>query len=215
MIRLVIFDFDGTLADTREIIVRTNHDLQRMMGYPLSDEASIVATIGLPLRECILKLHPDLPQEELPVWVDAYRKVFNNLKDRMVPKLYPHVMETLQTLAGRGVVMSIASSRGSTSLSGMLKDMGLSPYVSYVLGAEDVTLAKPHPEPVLKTLETLEVPAPEALVVGDMPVDILMGSRAGARTCGVTYGNSTRSELLEAGADYIIDSFSQLESLLG
>ena len=93
--------------------------------------------------------------------------------------------------------------------------MGLAPFITYVLGANSVTHAKPHPEPVLKTMADLGFQADETLVVGDMPVDILMGSRAGARTCGVTYGNSTRSELQEAGADYIIDSFSQLESLLG
>ena len=70
--------------------------------------------------------------------------------------------------------------------------------------------AKPDPEPVLNTLSALGFKASETLVVGDMNVDILMGKNAGAKTCGVTYGNGTKEELEEAGADYIIDSFDEL-----
>ena len=84
------------------------------------------------------------------------------------------------------------------------------PYLSRVLGADGVTNAKPHPEPVLKTLSALGFSPEEAIVVGDMPVDILMGKGAGTRTCGVTYGNSCREDLSAAGADMIIDNFSEL-----
>ena len=63
---------------------------------------------------------------------------------------------------------------------------------------------------MLKTLRELGYQADEALVVGDMPVDIRMGAGAGARTCGVSYGNSNRAELLAAGADSVIDDFAQL-----
>ena len=72
--------------------------------------------------------------------------------------------------------------------------------------------AKPKPEPVLKTLAAMHYEACETLVVGDMAVDILMGANAGAKTCGVTWGNGSREELKEAGADYIID---RMEDLLG
>ena len=75
--KLIILDFDGTLADTRELIVRTNQEAMRRLGYPVSDEPSIVATIGLPLVEGILVLFPDLPHRELPTWVTMYRDVFD------------------------------------------------------------------------------------------------------------------------------------------
>ncbi len=82
-----------------------------------------------------------------------------------------------------------------------------------MLGAEDVTHAKPNPEPVLKTLEHFGLSGAETLVVGDMPVDIQMGLGAGAFTCGVTFGNSSREELLKAGAHHVIDSFNELLSI--
>ena len=91
--------------------------------------------------------------------------------------------------------------------------MDIAPYVSYVLGADNVTHAKPHPEPVLKTMAEMGFGAGETLVVGDMPVDILMGKGAGARTCAVTYGNATREELEAAGADVIIDSLNSFPAV--
>ena len=88
--------------------------------------------------------------------------------------------------------------------------MGAIDYISLILGADDVARAKPDPEPVLQTLRSLKIPVSETLVVGDMPVDILMGARAGARTCAVTYGNASAADLRAAGADVLIDDFAQL-----
>ena len=210
MKKLIIFDFDGTLADTREIIVRTNQEVQRRMGYPITDEAGIMATVGLVLKECILQMYPDLPHDEIPAWIAMYREVFDSLKGTIIPKLFPHVKETLETLYEQGCTISVASSRGNRSLNDFLREMGIAPYISYVLGAEDVKLSKPDPEPVLKTLRDLDFPASDAIVVGDMPVDIQMGRGAGTKTCGVSYGNSGRDALVKSGADFIIDDFREL-----
>jgi phosphoglycolate phosphatase len=74
--------------------------------------------------------------------------------------------------------------------------------------------AKPKPEPVLKTLADMHFDAGETLVVGDMSVDILMGTNAGARTCGVTWGNGTREEFEKAGANFIIDKMEDLLAIV-
>jgi len=67
---------------------------------------------------------------------------------------------------------------------------------------------------VVRTLTAMQFEASQTLVVGDMAVDILMGANAGTKTCGVTWGNGTRKELEEAGADYIIDKMEELISLI-
>lgn len=213
MYKLFIFDFDGTLADTREIIVRTNQEVQRRMGYPITDEAGIMATVGFVLEECILMMYPDLPHEDLPAWTAMYREVFDSLKGEIIPKLFPHVKETLEELYKRGCIITVASSRGIRSLKDFLREMEIAPYISYILGAEDVELPKPNPEPVLKTLRDLGFQASDAIVIGDMPVDILMGKGAGAKTCGVSYGNSGRDALIKSGADYVIDDISELTAI--
>ena len=201
MKKLVILDFDGQEA-------------MRRMGYPIQDEETIAATIGLILEDGLLQMYPDLPKETLPEWVKTYREIFEELRTQIIPEVFPEVKETLAALYGKGCMLSVASSRKSNSLHGFLESMGLSRYITYVLGADDVTHAKPHPEPVLKTLQELGIPASEALVVGDMPVDIQMGLGAGARTCGVTYGNSSRLALEAASANHVIDRFGELLSLV-
>lgn len=212
--RIIIFDFDGTLADTREIIVRTNQEVQRRMGYPIRDEACIMATVGLVLEECILTMYPDLPHDELPAWITMYREVFESLKGRIIPKLFPHVKETMETLAEMGYIITVASSRSSRSLNDFLREMEIAPFISYVLGAEDVELPKPNPEPVLKTLRDLGFDASDAIVVGDMPVDIQMGKGAGTKTCGVSFGNAGMEALVKSGADYVIDDFRELLTIV-
>lgn len=214
MTKIIIFDFDGTLADTRELIIRTNQEAMKAMNYPVRDEEAIRKTIGLPLAEGIRTLFPELPEEAIPEWCTTYRRIFDGLKTRYVPVLFPEVKETLEGLHAKGYVLTVASSRHSSSLNAFLQDLGIAPCFQYVLGADNVAKAKPDPEPVLQTLRDMGYPAEEALVVGDMPVDILMGSRAGAKTAGVTFGNSNRAELQAAGATYVLDHFSELKSLL-
>ena len=92
--------------------------------------------------------------------------------------------------------------------------MEIADYISYLVGADDVLKAKPNPEPVLKTLTATGFDASQTLVVGDMNVDILMGLNAGAKTCGVTYGNGSKRELEDAGANYIIDNIDELTEIV-
>ena len=212
--KLIVFDFDGTLGDTLQLILQCNHETRRRMGAPRLPDQAITATIGIPLREGILQMNPGIRADDIPRWISTYREVFDEMKHQVIPALFPGVKETLAHLHSRGCTLTVASSRGADSLNDFLREMGIAPYISYVLGAEDVAHAKPHPEPVLKTMRELRFRPEDTLVVGDMPVDIQMGAGAGARTCGVTFGNSSRDALLAAGADYIIDSFPQLSALL-
>ena len=213
-IKLIIFDFDGTLGDTRANIIMTMQETMRVLGYPVAGEEAIAATIGLTLEDGFRELFPGLTERDILRCAEVYRDLFEKNRRKMVPTLFPHVKETLNLLKERGYILSVASSRQSVSLRGFLHDMSVEDCISYILGADNVEKSKPDPEPVLKTLRELGIPAEESLVVGDMPVDIIMGLRAGAATCGVTYGNSSRDDLVEAGAGYIIEDISELPGLL-
>jgi phosphoglycolate phosphatase len=213
-IKLIIFDFDGTLGDTRANIIMTMQETMRVLGYPVAGEEAIAATIGLTLEDGFRELFPGLTERDILRCADVYRDLFEKNRRKMIPTLFPHVKETLNLLKERGYILSVASSRQSVSLRGFLHDMSVEDCISFILGADNVEKSKPDPEPVLKTLRELGIPAEESLVVGDMPVDIIMGLRAGAATCGVTYGNSSRDDLVEAGAGYIIDDISELPGLL-
>ena len=212
--KVVIFDFDGTLADTRKAIVIAKQDTMRAFGLPVLDEETCASTIGLTARAGFQKFYPDASDELLEKLVVSYRARFDELKTQMPPERFPGVDQVLSALKDMGVMRTIATARNKKSLYEFLTDWGLNDAFSYILAGEDTKRLKPYPDAVLKTLEDMSFRAEEALVVGDMPVDIGMGKSAGAFTCGVTYGNGKREDLEKAGADYIIDSIDELLSIL-
>ena len=213
-IRLIIFDFDGTLGDTRRNIVTTMQMTIEELHLPNRSEEECAATIGLPLAGCFRTLFPDIQEELIPRCAETYRRFFNENLKTIHPEAFPGVVETLAILHQKGFKLTIASSRSRNSLTELTRKTGIADYISYILGADDVKEAKPKPEPVLKTLADMHFDAGEALVVGDMAVDILMGAHAGARTCGVTWGNGTKDELEKAGANFIIDKMEDILAIV-
>ena len=210
--KLIIFDFDGTLGDTRRNIVTTMQMTIKELHLPDRTDAECSSTIGLPLAECFRTLFPDIQEELIPRCTETYRRIFNENLKKIKPEAFPGVVKTLKTLKEQGLALTIASSRSRNSLTELTRDMGIADYISYLIGADDVKEAKPKPEPVLKTLAAMHFDASETLVVGDMAVDILMGVNAGTKTCGVTWGNGSIEDFKETGANFIID---RMEDILG
>lgn len=211
---LIIFDFDGTLADTTATILQTYRMAIKVAGAAPRSDAECQATIGVPLRQGFRQLYPDCTDSELDTYVKTYRHIFYANKKDLIPQLYPGVKETLEKLACMGIEMSIASSRSRDSLIEFCEATGIDGFFSLILGADDVVHPKPDPEPVLVTLKRLGRDASRSIMVGDMPVDIAMGLGAGCMTVGVTYGNSTRHDLAAAGASRIIDSMPELTDIV-
>ena len=211
--KLIILDFDGTLADTRGLIVKTMQQTLDALGLEPRTDDECAAMIGLPLKQAFTHLLP-MNDEMGDRCAETYRRLFNENNAVYTVPAFPNVIETLHLLKEKGYTLTIASSRSHRSLMEFVEDMHLNEVIPYVLGADDVTQAKPHPEPVLKTLENFGCNPKDAWVVGDTWYDIEMGRRAGVRTCGVTYGNGSREELLNAGADYLIDDFGELMKVI-
>lgn len=207
---LVIFDFDGTLGDTRQNIVRTLQATMQRLGLDMCDDATCASTIGLTLFDSFRAMYPAMSVDEAHHCVATYRDIYFEDVAANIPALFPNVESTIETLHSSGAVLAVASSRSSPSLHLFLQESGLADYFSCVIGSDNVTHHKPHPEPVEIILRRLNFSPSRALVVGDMPVDILMAHNAGVRACGVSYGNATREELHRAGADHIIDNIAEL-----
>ena len=213
VMKLIILDFDGTLADTRELIVKTMQQTIGALDLEARTDEECAAMIGLPLKQAFMNLIP-MSDDAGNRCAETYRRLFNENNAVYKVPAFPHVLDTLHTLSEQGYTLTIASSRSNRSLMEFVHDMGLETIIPYVLGADDVIHAKPHPEPVLMTLRKYGCKPEEAIVVGDSKYDIEMGRNAGVKTCGVTYGNGTRQELEDAGANYLIDDFKALMDIL-
>ena len=213
-IKLVIFDFDGTLADTKENIILTFQMTMKELGVEIKSRQECAATIGLTLEDAFKVLYPGMAAEKYILLRDTYRRIFKENRKILVPRLFPEVMETLEELRRRGYLMSIASSRLSPSLQSFLEDMKIAHLFEYAVGGDNVEHPKPAPDAVLQILRHYNLSAEEAFVVGDMPFDINMATNAGVKSCGVTWGNADAAQLKESGANYIIDKMSQLLEIL-
>jgi phosphoglycolate phosphatase len=146
--------------------------------------------------------------------VETYRQIFAERRKELMPDLFHGVKETLAELHKRGYRMTIATSRLTDSLMLFMRHHGIDHYFEYAVGSDSVTHHKPHPEPALKTLRALNIAPSEAIMVGDMPVDIAMAHNAGIRAIGVDYGNATHEELEAAEAEWIVDDITKLLDII-
>ncbi len=230
-ISTLLFDFDGTLADTTGTILKAMRMTLDALGLPQTDEKQIKSSIGLPLHECI-KRAGNIPDELGEKAAEYYHLFFRQLlfgslqaegdaagkavsaKPEGAPVLYEGVKETLEALHGQGYVLGITTSRKRVTLLPMLENFGIRDLFGSIVTADDIEHPKPAPDTVLRALGELDRKPEETLVVGDATYDIEMGRRAGCSTCGVSFGNQGRALLETVRPDRIIDSMRELPAVI-
>lgn len=184
-LRAVLYDFDGTLADSTELIMRSyRHTMTTHLGECPADEEWL-SGFGTPLDTQINRFARS-PEEALAM-TETYRDYQNLHHDDLV-RPFPGVRETLAELTRRGVALAIVTSKYRR---GTLRGMdlcGITDHFDVIVTPEDVENPKPHPDPVLFALEKLGVEPHEALFVGDSPHDIAAGREAGTRTAAALWG---------------------------
>ena len=211
MIKYLVFDFDGTLADTTEGILQTTRATFARMGLPIPSDADIRLGIGLPLKG---SLHTaGVPDERLDEGSDIYHEIFYEIAPKHIT-IYPGVRESLEMLAAKGLRMGIATSRTEHSLVMLLEEHGIRQYFEILGSVGCVERPKPAPDLVQWVLERFGADPSEAMVIGDTTYDILMGTAAGCRTCAVSYGNHSVERLLTASPDHIVQDLRDLVALL-
>jgi HAD superfamily hydrolase (TIGR01509 family) len=211
--RGVIFDMDGTLADS------IGHY------YGLACQIAELAEVPPASRERVCELmgtgDPDLLRKLLPSDFPDFEQVLGRIVRELLPGWrkaaetidpLPGCVDLLHELHARGQRLGIATSSGRALP--YLDRWGVRHVFHTVVGREDHRERKPHPEVVLRCLDGLGIGADEAIYVGDSPIDIEAGRRAGVCTVGVLTGTSRCDVLAAASADHILDSATELLALL-
>ena len=209
----IVFDFDGTLADTEKGIIAAEKRMLEEFGLPVTSEARMRSAIGLPLGKA-LQAGGNVPDELLEKACERYHELFFICAPEHII-MFDGVRDTLDELKSRGVGMAIATSRGTDSLNWILNILDAGHYFDTCVTASDVSGHKPLPDSVLLIMERLGWKAGDTLVVGDTTYDILMGKAAGCSTLGVTYGNHSREKLLTAAPTFLSDRFDEILNLIG
>lgn len=200
--RLVVLDFDGTVAETRDAVSTTLNAALRAHDLPGVHPPFIHGLMGLPLDELVRRLIP--PTEDtvgVPEVVAWYRAHFDVLGAAAV-RLLPGAQAFFDAAAARGVPLAIATSREGSSLAGLLTRLGLQGRFVAVSTCDLVARGKPAPDLLVRVLADTEVDATEAVMVGDTPWDLQMASAAGVRAIGVTTGTHGADALGDADAVY-------------
>ena len=210
--KAILFDFDGTIADTAPGIVHTMCVTFAHLGMPIPDEAAMRATIGLPLSKALQQAN-HLSDADAALAADTYRQFFKSCEAGLIT-LFLQVKETLQQLREKGMRMAIVTSRNVESLQLVLATHHIADYFEILVTNNDGLPHKPAPDMVLTLLERMNITADDTLVVGDTTYDIDMGNAANCHTCAVTYGNHTATQLKQSNPNSMIDNFSSLKSLI-
>ena len=209
-LRLVIFDVDGTLIDSQAHILaamRWAFDQAGRVPPPREETLSIV---GLSLPEAMTQLAPDADRGEVLALVDHYKNSFSSLgRDRADAPFYPGARQAIDTIDAAGVLISAATGKSRRGLQRMLEMHELDHVFIGTQTADDAP-SKPHPQMVLNCLAATGVEPAQAVMVGDTGFDMEMARAAGCRAIGVDWGYHPRHRLETAGAEVILDDFSQL-----
>ncbi len=193
-----LFDLDGTLLDSIELILTSFHHTSRThLDREFSDEYWL-AGVGTPLRDQLLTIAGSV--EERDAMLDTYRD-FNLGRHDEMAKPYPGVVDVVHELHRRSARLALVTSKMSVGANRGLALLGLEAAFPVRVCADDVVHGKPDPEPVLKALEALGSPAADAVFIGDSEHDIEAGRRAGVTTAAVTWGPFPRETLEAAGPD--------------
>jgi pyrophosphatase PpaX len=204
----VVFDLDGTVVDTVELIVESfRHATRAVLREELPDEV-ILAGVGQPLMKQMARLSARHARE----LYDTYREYNHRRHDELI-RGYEGIAEALDALRAAGRRLGIVTSKSADTTQMAFRAVGLREHFEVVVTASDTSEHKPSPAPLLLCLERFGATAAGSLYVGDSPVDIEAGRAAGMATAAVAWGVFGRERLLAAGPDYWLERPGELAAL--
>ena len=207
----ILFDLDGTLVDSIELILQSMQHAFAERPELQPSRAEWITGIGTPLVTQFRSYVED--EAEVTRLMRRYRTYQNANHDQWTCS-YAGVSDAVQRLADRGHPLAIVTSKGNELAKRSIAHVGLAPYFEVIVGVESTTRHKPDPEPVRFALEQLDATTDGAFFVGDSPHDITAGNAAGVTTVAALWGAFSREALAEARPRYFLDRIEGLDALL-
>ncbi|KJH74461.1 MULTISPECIES: HAD-IA family hydrolase [unclassified Pseudomonas] len=210
--KLLIFDWDGTLADSIGRIVEAMHVASERSGFELRDDFAVKGIIGLGLPEAIRTLYPHISEGELIAFRGYYADHY--IAAEAVPSpLFEGVLESMEAFRAEGYHLAVATGKARRGLDRVLKAHGWEKYFD-ITRAADETASKPHPLMLEQILAHCDVRPEQAMMVGDSSFDLQMARNAGMASVAVSYGAQSIEALKLFEPRLAIDRFSELHAWL-
>jgi phosphoglycolate phosphatase len=208
--KAVLFDFDGTLADSYPAITASVNHVRGLRGLPPLTEPEVRCHVG---RAAGYLLQHTVPVGSVEENIAAYRAHHPSVL-RDGTRLMPGAADCLRTLYERGLLLGVCSNKPIVFTRELVTYLGIASYLNVVLGPEDVPHPKPAPDMLRAGLSRLKVAAEEALYVGDMAVDIQTARAAGVSVWVVPTGSDEIGTLRQAHPDRLLRDLLELRDLL-
>lgn len=202
----VIFDMDGTLTRTNELIFESfNYVAEKYAGKRLSPR-EIIALFGPPEEGGLSKVvGVDAVDDAMDDLCEYYRSNHGRLAS-----LHPGIEGTLQFLKNRGVKLAIFTGKGNRTANITLEELKIASYFDLVVSGSDVVNHKPHHEGITKVIAHFSLQPDDVLMVGDTVGDVKASRGAGVKVAAVLWDSYDRDSVLKAGADYVFNDVSEM-----
>ena len=208
---LLIFDLDGTVADTLPDIAASARFLAEELGCPPPDEAFVRSCIGGGAGKLVGRI---LGTDDPARIADAKRLFAEhyNAHAAVRTRLYDGVPEVLEHYAGRKR-LAMATFKSRPAAERILAHFGIAGCFERLVTADDCRRTKPDPECVERILTALQVRPEDAVLIGDTVTDMDTGRNAGVLTCGVTYGYGSARDIFTRGPDYLVSRITDIQAI--
>jgi len=211
-IKAVLFDFDGTVADTGRGVIGCVKKTLEFYGIEENDQKRLLSFIGPPLVDSFMALY-GLDAERAQEFVKKYREYYSG-GGVYETDVYAGIPEVLARLSEKGIAIGIASSKPAAYVKLLLEHLGIDRYFSFISAPEMGTVNPTKCQLIEMALDALKVSRDECVMVGDRLFDIDGGKQAGVRTIGAAYGYGGRAELEEHGATWIAQTTTEIAELI-
>ena len=211
----VLFDFDGTIMDTNEVIIQSWQETFRTLAGREEDRDVLLKTFGEPLEYTMQNFFPEVPVEKgLEIYRGYQRDNFLN-----DIQLFPGIRDLLDELSARQIKMALVTSRLKHTTMQAIDKFDMEKYFGYVVTADDVTRHKPDPQSALIALDRIGSQPDQTIMIGDTLFDILCARNAGCTSVLVSWSLSLADKLKDGFApeeepDRIIDDPAQILQML-
>ena len=206
--KLILFDCDGTLTDSHGSIAWAMQQAFTSHGFAEPEYQDVLGIIGLSLVAAVDQLAPEgLSPEEKESIALSYSHHYRTTESQL--RLYPKVIETLETLQQRGYQMGVVTGKSSRGLLRVMDTFDLHRFFP-VWRTADICNSKPHPAMVYECMDEMGAGAEHTAVIGDSRFDIQMARAANVRAIGVSFGVESTEALMHEGAAVVVDAFESL-----
>lgn len=210
--QLLIFDWDGTISDSLQHIVKSMRYAINALGFPERGDEAIRNIIGLGLEEALQRLFPGIDVRQRKSMAGHYREYYLSTTGDGI-SLFPEVEQTIRLLHAFGHDLAVATGKSRRGLDRALEECGLGKYFHYSRCADE-TFSKPHPQMLQEIMEFFNIDADKVLMIGDSEHDLQMAANAGVASAAVTYGAQDKEYLLKFKPAVCFDDLRELPEWL-